>query len=40
MTESLIGKRVVVKDPWDNQLVLLDAIKGFLRTDDQGNVIG
>ncbi len=34
-----IGKCVVVKDPWGNQLVLLDSTKGLLRTDQAGNVI-
>lgn len=34
-----IGKCVVVKDPWGNQLVLLDSTKGLLKTDEQGNVI-
>jgi len=35
-----IGRCVVVKDPWDHELVLLDMSKGRLITDDQGNVIG
>jgi adenosylhomocysteine nucleosidase len=34
-----IGRCAVVQDPWGNQLVLLDASKGLLRTDDEGNVI-
>ena len=34
-----IGKCVVVTDPWDNRLVLLDSTKGLLKTDDAGNVI-
>lgn len=34
-----IGRCVVVADPWGNQLVLLDATKGLLRTDADGNVI-
>ncbi len=34
-----IGKCVVVKDPWGNQLVLLDCSKGLLRTDQDGYVI-
>jgi lactoylglutathione lyase len=34
-----IGRCVVVDDPWGNQLVLLDATKGLLRTDARGNVI-
>jgi catechol 2,3-dioxygenase-like lactoylglutathione lyase family enzyme len=35
-----IGRCVVVKDPWDHTLVLLDTSKGRLITDKQGNVIG
>jgi len=35
-----IGKCVVVKDPWDNKLVLLDTSKGIYKTDENGNVIG
>jgi catechol 2,3-dioxygenase-like lactoylglutathione lyase family enzyme len=35
-----IGRAVVVKDPWGNQLVLLDTSKGLLITDEQGNIIG
>lgn len=35
-----IGRCVVVKDPWDNPLVLLDTSKGLLKTDADGNVIG
>ncbi len=35
-----IGRCVVVKDPWDHELVLLDLSKGLLLTDEQGNVIG
>jgi adenosylhomocysteine nucleosidase len=34
-----IGRCAVVKDPWGNQLVLLDASKGLLRTDEEGKVI-
>jgi lactoylglutathione lyase len=34
-----IGRCVVVKDPWGNQLVLLDSTKGLLKTDQGGNVI-
>jgi lactoylglutathione lyase len=37
--EILIGKCVVVKDPWDNQYVLLDTGKGLLETDTEKNVI-
>jgi len=35
-----IGRCVVVEDPWGNLLVLLDASKGFLETDANGNVMG
>ncbi|MEJ2296800.1 MAG: bleomycin resistance protein [Candidatus Lokiarchaeota archaeon] len=35
-----IGKCVVVKDPWNNKLVLLDSSKGTYVTDSKGKVIG
>ena len=35
-----IGRCVVVRDPWGNELVLLDTTKGLLETDSEGNVIG
>ncbi len=35
-----IGRCVIVRDPWENELVLLDSSKGFLKTDPEGNVIG
>jgi len=35
-----IGRCVVVEDPWGNPLVLLDASKGLLKTDADGNVTG
>ena len=35
-----IGRCSVVRDPWGNQLVLLDESKGLLATDSEGNVIG
>lgn len=35
-----IGKAVVVRDPWGNEFVLLDASKGQLVTDADKNVIG
>jgi lactoylglutathione lyase len=35
-----IGRCAVVRDPWGNQLILLDSSKGLLVTDDEGNVIG
>ena len=34
-----IGKCVVVRDPWGNQLVLLDCSKGLLKTGSNGYVI-
>ena len=34
-----IGRCVIVKDPWENQMVLLDMSKGPLRTDADGWVI-
>lgn len=38
--EIQIGLCAVVRDPWGNELVILDTSKGLLRTDDAGNVIG
>jgi predicted enzyme related to lactoylglutathione lyase len=35
-----IGRCVVVRDPWDNELVLLDMSKGQLLTDNDGNILG
>ena len=35
-----IGRCVVVEDPWNNPLVLLDMSKGSLTTDAEGNVTG
>ncbi len=35
-----IGRCVVVRDPWDNELVLLDMSKGRLVTDGEGNILG
>lgn len=35
-----IGKCAVVKDPWDNQYVILDMSKGSFITDEKGNIIG
>lgn len=34
-----IGRCAVVRDPWGNQLVLLDSSKGLLRTDADGDVV-
>jgi len=38
--EIQIGRCCVVRDPWGNQLVLLDTGKGLLATDTEGNVTG
>ena len=38
--EIPIGRCVVVRDPWGNELVLLDTSKGLLTTDAEGNVTG
>ena len=35
-----IGRCVVVRDPWGNELVLLDDSQGQLVTDGEGNVTG
>lgn len=35
-----IGKCAVIKDPWNNQYVILDSSKGTFITDDNGNIIG
>ncbi|HEU0169477.1 MAG TPA: VOC family protein [Chloroflexota bacterium] len=35
-----IGRCAVVRDPWGNELVLLDGSKGLLLTDREGNVTG
>lgn len=35
-----IGRCVVVRDPWENELVLIGSSKGLLKTDSEGNVIG
>ena len=35
-----IGPCAVVEDPWGNRLVLVDATKGLLMTDHDGDVIG
>ena len=35
-----IGLCAVVRDPWGNELVILDTSKGLLVTDDEGNVVG
>ena len=38
--EIQIGRCVVVQDPWGTQLILLDASKGLLATDADGNILG
>jgi adenosylhomocysteine nucleosidase len=35
-----IGRCGVVRDPWGNQLVLLDTSKGMIVTDNDGNITG
>ncbi len=35
-----IGRCAVLRDPWGNQLVILDRSKGHLTTDAEGNVTG
>jgi lactoylglutathione lyase len=35
-----IGRCAVLLDPWNNPLVILDASKGLLETDPDGNIIG
>ena len=35
-----IGRCVVVRDPWDNEFILLDMSKGRLVTDGDGNILG
>ena len=34
------GLYAMLRDPWDNPLVILDFSKGLLETDSDGNVIG
>jgi lactoylglutathione lyase len=38
--EIQIGRCAVVRDPWGNELVLLDQSKGRLVTDQDGNILG
>jgi lactoylglutathione lyase len=38
--EIQIGLCAVLLDPWNNPLVILDASKGLLKTDPDGNIIG
>jgi len=35
-----VGRAAVVRDPWGNQLVLLDLSKGTYLTDENGNITG
>jgi hypothetical protein len=35
-----VGRVAVVRDPWGNQLVLVDLSKGTFDTDADGNVSG
>jgi predicted enzyme related to lactoylglutathione lyase len=35
-----IGRCAVIRDPWGNQLVILDKSKGHFATDADGNVTG
>lgn len=35
-----IGQCAVVKDPWNNEYVILDSTKGIFITDSEGNIIG
>ena len=35
-----IGKCAVIKDPWNNEYVILDATKGSFITDEKGQIIG
>src|SRR6056297_2793851 len=35
-----IGKCAVVKDPWENEYVILDSSKGTFITDENGNITG
>jgi predicted enzyme related to lactoylglutathione lyase len=37
--EIRIGLCAMIEDPWQNRLVILDASKGSLRTDAEGNVL-
>jgi lactoylglutathione lyase len=35
-----IGKYATLKDPWNNELAILDTSKGLFITDKEGNIIG
>jgi len=38
--EIKIGKCAVIRDPWDNEYVILDSTKGTFITDGDGKIIG
>lgn len=38
--EIRIGLCAVVRDPWQNHIVILDRSKGLLEVDERGNVVG
>ena len=38
--EIRIGLCAVVRDPWNNQIVILDQSKGLLEVDADGNIVG
>ena len=38
--EIQVGLYAMLRDPWNNPLVILDFSKGILETDSEGNVIG
>jgi len=38
--EIRIGLCAVVRDPWQNEIVILDQCKGLLEVDEHGNVVG
>jgi lactoylglutathione lyase len=38
--EIQVGLYAMLRDPWNNPLVILDFSKGMLETDSDGNVIG
>jgi len=38
--EIRIGLCAVVRDPWNNHIVILDQSKGLLKVDADGNIVG
>ena len=38
--EIRIGLCAVIRDPWQNHIVILDQSKGLLEVDEHGNVVG